>query len=157
MYHGMIQQLSDENTGNNSKCPFPFVSEVDWADYDTGRVKMIPSLDKHKYWVIPLPLTNARLQWWMWLFWSDPSQLIPVSLLRTGTWIVPWDADVKLPMIYAVLSAKSFKMVDNHNYKTTFLFCRFGKLFVVLGCETFEFLMTLEALNFVLVYWLAPN
>ena len=52
---------------------------------------------------------------------------------------------------------KALKWWTITNTKQLFLFCRFGKLFVVLGCETFEFLMTLEALNFVLVYWLAPN
>ena len=152
----MYQQLSQ--TGN--KLSICLISWVDWEDYCTGRMQMILLVINTDTELSPAP-HKCPGSWWMWLFWSrtDPSQLIPVSLLRTGSWIVPWDMDVKLSMIYAVFSINFIFILWTITTTTQLYFvsCRFRELFVFPGRGTFEFLMILEALNFVLVYWLTPN
>ena len=139
-----------------SWCPFPFISRVDWADCNTGRVKMIPSLDKHKYWVdIPRPSPSQMPES------SDECDCFDLTPVNWSLW-ASWGLGVELSlgiqtssfqwfMQFYQLKVLNWWTITTRTQLLFFLFCRFGKLFVVLGCETFEFLMTLEALNFVLV------
>ena len=150
----MIQQLSQ--TGN--KLSICLISWVEWEDY--CRMQMIPAFDKHRYRVIPRPsqlpefLMNVIVLIQDWPLSIDPSE--PLE-----------DWELNCPQGQR---RQAFNDLCSYQGKLYFILwtittttqlycvsCRFVELFVFPGRETFEFLMSLEALNFVLVYWLAPN
>ena len=147
-----------------SWCPFPIIIQV-WSELIMLECRWSFLLINTAIELFPAPsLTNARVKWWMWLFWClDPRLTLLNWSLRSS-----WDWELNCPLGFwcrafndlCSLSTRTLFVIcggQSQLQYNFFVLCRFGKLFVVLGCETFEFLMTLEALNFVLFYWLAPN
>ena len=98
-----IREWSNNYPKLEISCPFALLA-IKWSERIITECRWSLLLINTDIELSPAP-HNCPSSWWMWLFWSktDPSQLIPVSLLRTGSSIVPRDMDLKLSMIYAVI------------------------------------------------------